>query len=96
MLYVIPALGACLSFVDLVVLVRTAKPKEDFILCFLPLSRLVMWVSKSSSFCIANKNPFLCLPLLLFDNHRAKISFLYSADFRHALIDAFMCLLRFQ
>lgn len=45
MLYVIPALGASLSCVDLVVLVRT-KLRRDFILCFLPLSRFTMWVSK--------------------------------------------------
>uniref|UniRef100_A0A1J3GMA5 ABC-type xenobiotic transporter n=4 Tax=Noccaea caerulescens TaxID=107243 RepID=A0A1J3GMA5_NOCCA len=44
-LYVIPALGACLSFVDLVVLVMRTNPKRDFILCFLPLSRFAMWIS---------------------------------------------------
>uniref|UniRef100_M4D807 ABC-type xenobiotic transporter n=1 Tax=Brassica campestris TaxID=3711 RepID=M4D807_BRACM len=43
-LYVIPALGACLSCVDLVVLVRT-KPRRDFTLCFVPLSRFAMWVN---------------------------------------------------
>ncbi|CAH2078696.1 unnamed protein product [Thlaspi arvense] len=41
-LYVIPALGACLSCVDLVMVVRTV-PKRDYILCFLPLSRFAMW-----------------------------------------------------
>lgn len=52
MLYVIPALGACLSCVDLVVLLRT-YPRRDFIPCFVPLSRFAMWVS-------------LCLHLFLF------------------------------
>ncbi|CAL9222685.1 unnamed protein product [Arabidopsis halleri] len=41
-LYVIPALGACLSCVDLVLLVRTNRRRE---VMFLPLSRFAMWIS---------------------------------------------------
>ncbi|KAL0738072.1 hypothetical protein Bca4012_014282 [Brassica carinata] len=63
-LYVIPALGACLSCVDLVVLVRT-KPRRDFILCFVPLSRFAMWIavmlsSKLSCACCVFSSRILC------------------------------------
>ncbi|KAJ4899955.1 multidrug resistance-associated protein 11 [Raphanus sativus] len=63
-LYVIPALGACLSCVDLVVLVKT-KPRRDFILCFVPFSRFTMWVavmlsSKLSCACCVFSSRILC------------------------------------
>ncbi|ESQ55603.1 hypothetical protein EUTSA_v10024220mg [Eutrema salsugineum] len=63
-LYVIPALGACFSCVDLVVLVRT-KPRRDFILFFLPLSRFAMWIavmlsSKFSCACCVFSSRILC------------------------------------
>ncbi|EFH60022.1 hypothetical protein ARALYDRAFT_899465 [Arabidopsis lyrata subsp. lyrata] len=41
-LYVISALGACLSCVDLVLFVRTNRRRE---VMFLPLSRFAMWIS---------------------------------------------------
>jgi ATP-binding cassette subfamily C (CFTR/MRP) protein 10 len=44
LLYVTPALGACLSCVDLVLLVRTNRRRE-VILCFVPLSGFVMWIA---------------------------------------------------
>ncbi|CAN7081183.1 unnamed protein product [Brassica oleracea var. botrytis] len=63
-LYVIPALGACLSCVDLVVLLRT-YPRRDFIPCFVPLSRFAMWLavmlsSKLSCACCVFTSRILC------------------------------------
>ncbi|XP_023634190.1 ABC transporter C family member 13 isoform X2 [Capsella rubella] len=63
-LYVIPALGACLSCVDLVVLVRTNRRRE-VILCFLSLSRFTMWIfvmvsSKFACACCVFTSRFLC------------------------------------
>ncbi|VVA99119.1 unnamed protein product [Arabis nemorensis] len=63
-LYVIPALGACLSCVDLVVLLRT-KCMRAFIICFLPLSRFALWIgimlqSKFACACCVFSSRMLC------------------------------------
>ncbi|XP_010488818.1 PREDICTED: ABC transporter C family member 13-like [Camelina sativa] len=63
-LYVIPALGVCLSCVDFVVLVRTNR-KREVILCLLPLSRLAMWIvvmlsSKFACACCVFTSRILC------------------------------------